>query len=71
MQEGIIKEILKTVKKENFTFDEELIQYITDRLNELIDIPLLNEDVEKIILQAILKIVVNLLFNQSKLILRN
>ncbi len=67
MKELIKQEVLKSLSNDTDHFNEETIEYLADRINAILDIPLINEAVEKIIIQAIIKIIYNLLFLKKSL----
>lgn len=65
MNELIVKEVLNSKAKGNEQFNDDAMEYLINRINAILDIPLINEEVEKIIIQAIIKIIYNLLFVKS------
>lgn len=67
MKELIKQEVMKSLSNDTDHFNEETIEYLADRINAILDIPLINEAVEKIIIQAIIKIIYNLLFLKKSL----
>ncbi len=69
MKEKLLKEMLDNSRKGKSHFNDDAVDFITERINELVDIPLLTEEVERILIQAILRIIYNLLFNQNRLLL--
>lgn len=71
MNDLIIKDMLKDVKGDKDLFNDEAVQYITDRINAMLDIPFINEDVERIIFNAIIKIIFNLLISRSSVLLKS
>lgn len=68
MKELIKNEVLKTLPKGDEQINDDAIEYIADRINAILDIPLINEAVEKIVIQAIIKIIYNLLFLRKDLV---
>lgn len=64
MNELVIQEVVKNSNKGNGEFNDEAIEYLVDKINAILDIPLINEELERIIIQAIIKIITNLLFTQ-------
>lgn len=69
MKELIKDEVVRNAMQKDGQFNDEAIEYIVDRINEILNIPLVNEEVEKIMIQAIIKIIYNLLFtNITRLI---
>lgn len=62
MKELIMKEMLKNPLKGNDQFNDDALEYIVDRINAILDVPLINEELERIIIQAIIRIIYNLLF---------
>lgn len=70
MKKLIKEKVLKNVVSGNEQLDQETLDYITKRINAILDVPLLNEALEEIIIQAILKIVYNLLIVRKDFISR-
>ena len=71
MNESFFKDVSKNSQAENEQFNDEAIQYITDRINAMIDIPLISEKVEGIIIQALMKIIFNLLSTRNGILTQN
>jgi len=71
MNKSFFKDVAKNSQVENEQFNDEAIQYITDRINAMIDIPFISEQVESIIFQALVKIVFNLLFTRNGILTQN
>jgi hypothetical protein len=70
MKKLIKEKVLKNVVSGNEQLDQETLDYITKRINAILDVPLLNEALEEIIIQAILKIVYNVLIVRKDFISR-
>ncbi|MBI9032717.1 hypothetical protein JEZ13_12040 [bacterium] len=68
MNDLFFTDVLSNSRKGNDQFNDELIQYLTDRINAKVDIPFINEELERIIIHAILKIVFNLLLTKTDIL---
>lgn len=66
MNDLVMREVIKEAGNRNHTFDESTIDYLTERINAILDIPFLNEEIEKIIIQAILRIIFSLIFVKQR-----
>lgn len=68
MTEKIRKEVLANVSNESVDFNDDTIEIISEKLNQLLDIPYINEELEGIIINAIVKILYTLIFNSGKVL---
>ncbi|MFA7056705.1 MAG: hypothetical protein WC155_03975 [Candidatus Cloacimonadales bacterium] len=71
MNDLIMREVIKEAGNRNNKFDDSTIHYLADRINAILDIPLLNEEMEKIIIQAVLRIIFSLLFAKQRITINN
>jgi hypothetical protein len=70
MTEKIKKEVLANVNKESVDFNDDTIEIISEKLNQLLDIPYINEELEGIIINAVVKILYTLIFNSGKVLFK-
>ncbi len=70
MTEKIKKEVLANVNKESVDFNDDTIEIISEKLNQLLDIPYINEELEGIIIKAVVKILYTLIFNSGKVLFK-
>lgn len=66
MNDVAIREVIKEAGNRNNKFDESTIDYLTERINAILDIPFLNEEIERIIIQAILRVIFSLIFVKQR-----
>lgn len=66
MNDVAIREAIKEAGNRNNKFDESTIDYLTERINAILDIPFLNEEIERIIIQAILRVIFSLIFVKQR-----
>ena len=66
MNDVAIREAIKEAGNRNGKLDESTKDYLTDRINAILDIPFLNEEIERIIIQAILRVIFSLIFVKQR-----
>ncbi len=62
MKELIVKDVMKNLTKGKDQYNDDTISYLTDKINAILDIPFINEEVERIIIEAILQIIYSIIF---------